>query len=45
MVDYNKIPYSGLVDECMDKGIKVTNKDTAETLRKKLLPKPDKPAD
>lgn len=45
MVDHNKIPFSGLVDECMAKGIKVTNKDTAETLRKKLSPKPAKPAD
>jgi len=37
--DYiSSIPFSGLVDECMAKGIKVTKKDTEETLREKLMP-------
>lgn len=44
MVDYSKIPFSALVDECMDRDIKVTEKDTEETLRKKLAPKSSKPA-
>lgn len=44
MVDFNKIPLTGLQDECVARGIKYTAKDTAETLRKKLSPKSSKPA-
>jgi len=35
--------FSYLVEECIEKGIKVIKEDTAETLRKKLSPKPAKP--
>lgn len=44
--DYiNKLPFSELVVECGEKGIEVTDEDTAETMRKKLLSKPGKPAE
>lgn len=40
MTDYSKYGFAGLKIECREKGIEVTDKDTAGTLRKKLTRKP-----
>lgn len=39
-MDYSKWDLAGLRIACFEQGIKVTKADTAETLRKKLSPKP-----
>lgn len=44
-MDYSEMPFVVLVDVCLEKGVKVTPKDTAETLRKKLSPKMAKPSE
>lgn len=43
-MDYSKWGFADLKIACHEQGIEVTKKDTAETLREKLEPKPDKPA-
>ncbi len=40
MRDYSRFGLVSLRDECDEKGIKWSPKDTAEALRKKLSPKP-----
>ncbi len=41
-MDYSKLDFASLKIECREKGIEVTQKDTPETLLKKLSPKSDK---
>lgn len=45
MTDYSEMSFAHLVDECIERGIKYTAKDTEETLRKKLARKSAKPTE